>query len=98
MIYLLTPTVIKILMETVLLTRLIPMTIMTGYLTAKMTSLKIQPKQMTLMEMVLVIIKTLMMTMMDIAMLLKIQVALTQGILIAHQEIETMINSPTRKK
>ena len=98
MIYLLTPTVIKILMETVLLTRLIPMTIMTGYLTAKMTSLKIQPKQMTLMEMVLVIIKTLMMTMMDIAMLLKIQVALTQGILTAHQEIETMINSPTRKK
>ena len=52
MIYLLTPTVIKILMETVLLTRLIPMTIMTGCLTAKTTSLKIQPKQMTLMEMV----------------------------------------------
>ena len=74
------------------------MTIMTGYLTAKMTSLKIQPKQMTLMEMVLVIIKILMMTMMDIAMLLKIQVALTQGILIAHQEIETMINSPMRRK
>ena len=74
------------------------MMIMTESLTAKMTSLKIQPKQMTLMVMVLVIIKILMMTMMDIAMLLKIQVALTQGILIVHQEIETMINSPMRRK
>ena len=74
------------------------MMIMTESLTAKMTSLKIQPKQMTLMVMVLVIIKILMMTMMGTVMLLKIQVALTQGILIVHQEIETMINSPMRRK
>ena len=74
------------------------MMIMTESLTAKMTSLKTQPKQMTLMVMVLVIIKILMMTMMGTVMLLKIQVALTQGILTVHQEIETMIDSLMRRK
>ena len=64
MTFLLIPTAVQILTETVLQTRSIPMTIMAESLTAKMTSLKTQPKQMTLMVMVLVIIKILMMTMM----------------------------------